>query len=511
MPMRHATLLWGVCLLLVGCLDTIEVDEVRIRAEYAVPLVDSRVSLTELLGEVDERLRLTVDVDGLLRFNYTDTVPAVTSEEVFGELRNLARGLPLPITQRRQAYAFPAPEDTELDSLRTKAGAFTYSLPNAYPRAVRITLTLPGVTRNGVPLEVRGELPAYSGSGDQPTLTNVADPLDFTDYTFDLTGGALVVEYAIDGLDGEELAPGRGTVAAFTELQFDRIDGYFGRAPYPGVSDRLAIDFFESYEGGEIDLVDPQIRVRIRNGFGVPARAVVDELYVETLAGDTVQVTGRVVEEGFVFDYPRVPGEVAFTTYIIDETNSNLQELIAARPVALNYRISALINPEADASVTGYLLDTSTYAATITVELPLYGSTADFQVRDSVAVNIGEQYGEVTAAGFRITTDNELPFDLSLTGTFVDSLGNVLGDLTDGELLVIRASPVDTAGNTAEAVQATTDVPVTGERLAQLRGASLLVLNVTFATTERGARAVRVTDRQNLRVRIGARLTVNDQ
>ena len=511
MPMRHAILLWGACLLLPGCLDTIEVDEVRIRAEYAVPLVDSRVNLADLVGEVDERLRLTVEADGLLRFNYTDTVPAVTSDEVFDELRALARGLPLPITQRRVTYPFPAPEDTRLDSLRTKAGRFSYSLPNPYSQPVRIELTLPGVTRDGLPLRVRGELPAYRGSGDQPTLRNVDAPLDFTGYTFDLSGGTLVVEYAIDGLDGEELAPGRGTVAAFTELRFDRIDGYFGRAPYPGVSDRLAIDFFENYEGGEIDFVEPQIRVRVRNGFGVPARAVVDELYVETLAGDTVQVTGQVVEGGFDFDYPREPGAVAFTTYIIDETNSNLQELIAARPVALNYRISALINPEADASVTGYLLDTSTYAATITVELPLYGSTADFQVRDSVAVNIGEQYGEVTAAEFRITTDNELPFDLSLTGTFVDSLGNVLGDLTDGELLVIEASPVDAEGNTTETVRATTDVAVDGQRLQQLRGASLLVLNVTFATTERGARAVRITDRQNLRVRIGARLTVNNQ
>ncbi|WP_420458546.1 hypothetical protein [Neolewinella sp.] len=509
--MRHAILLSGACLLLVGCLNTIEVDEVRIRAEYAVPLVDSRVNLTELVGEVDERLRLTVDADGLLRFNYTDTVPAVTSDEVFDELRALARGLPLPITQRRQAYPFPAPEDTRLDSLRAKAGIFSYSLPNPYPRAVRIELTLPGVTRDGVPLQVRGELPAYGGNGDQPKITNVDAPLDFAGYTFDLSGGALVVEYAINGLDGEELAPGRGTVAAFSELQFDRIDGYFGRAPYPGVSDRLAIDFFENYEGGEIDFVEPQIRVRIRNGFGVPARAVVDELYVETLSGDTVRVTGQVVEEGFDFDYPREPGTVAFTTYIIDETNSNLKELLAARPTALNYRISALINPEADESITGYLLDTSTYAATITVELPLYGATADFQVRDSFAVNIGTQYREVTAAEFRITTDNELPFDLSLTGTFIDSLGNVLGDLTDGELLVIRASPVDTAGNTAGAVQSTTDIPVVGERLVQLREASTLVLDITFATTEQGARPVRVTDRQNLRVRIGARLTVNDQ
>ena len=509
--MRCTVLILGACLLVMGCINTVEVDDVRIRAEYAVPLVDSRVNLTELVGNVDERVRLMVDDDGLLRFTYTDTVPAVTSDEVFDELRTLARGLPLIITRRREAYPFPAPEDTRLRTLRTKAGAFTYSLPNPYTQPVQIVLTLPGVTRNGEPLQVRGELPAYSGSGEPPRLANVDAPQDFAGYTFDVSEETLVVEYAIDGLDGSELEPGRGTVAAFTDLDFDRIEGYFGRAPYPGVSDRLEIDFFENYEGGEIDFVEPQIRVRIRNGFGVPARAVVDKLNVETIGGDTVQVTGRVVDEGFDFDYPREPGGSAFTTYLIDESNSNLKELLATRPTALNYQISALINPDADESITGFLLDTSTYAATITVELPLYGSTADFQVRDSFPINLGEQYGDVTAATFRVTTDNELPFDLALTGTFTDSLGNALGDLTDGELLVIKASPVDAAGNTTEVVQASSDIPLEGERLAQVRRASQLVLNITFATTEQGSRAVRVTDRQRLRVRIGARLTVNNE
>ncbi|CAH1001158.1 hypothetical protein LEM8419_02071 [Neolewinella maritima] len=501
----------GACLLMLGCEQAIEVDGTRLRAEYAVPLIDSEVKLAELVGDIDERVRLTVDPDGLLRFSYTDTVPAVTSDEVFDELNGLARGLPLPITRRREAYAFPAPEDTRLTALRAKAGAFTYSLPNPYAQPVRIVLTLPGITRDGEPLQVRGELPAYSGTGDEPKLTNVDSPLDFTGYTFDLSGGELVVEYAIDGLDGEELAPGRATIAAFTALEFDFIEGYFGRTPYPGVSERLEIDFFDNYQGGTIDFVDPQIRVQIRNGFGIPARAVVDQLSVESQAGSTVAVTGRVVDEGFDFAYPRTPGNTALTTYLIDETNSNLKELLATRPTALNYRISALLNPEADESVIGYLLDTSTYTATITVELPLYGSAADFQLRDSFPVNLGEQYGEITAVTFRVTTDNELPFDLSLTGTFLDSLGTVVGDLTDGDLLVIRASVVDAMGNTTAATQATTDIPLQGERLAQVRRASRLVLNITFATSDKGSQAVRVTDRQNLRVRIGARLTVNDQ
>ena len=508
-------LLFPVLFLLSGCdsaLDSLlQIDDTRSRAEFAVPLVDSRVGLTQLVGDIDERVTLTVAPDGLLQFNYTDTVPAVTSDQVFDELSALGRAIPYAVTSRNQQIPFPLPDDIRLDALTIRGGKFTYQLPNPYEQPVRIRLEIANTTLGDAPLQVSGMLPAYAGSGDLPTLSSQDTPIDLAGYNFELGNGRVTLTYAIDALDGTPLEVPEGSLIAFTNLTFSYLQGYFGRTPYAGVAERLEIDFFDNYEEGEISFVDPLIRVRIRNGFGVPARAVIDALSVETAAGDTLAVTGQVVEEGFAFDYPRTPGSSAFTTYLIDETNSNLRELLAAKPTALNYRISALINPAADASITGYLLDTSTYSADLTVELPLYGSAADFAVSDSFAINLGESYDEIEAASFRITTDNELPFDLSLTGTFIDSLGNALADLTEGELLVISASPVDNQGNATQVTQRTIDVPLPAERLAAVRQASHLVLRTTFATTDNGTTAVRVTDQQQLRVRVGARLTVNNQ
>ncbi|MBB4080934.1 hypothetical protein GGR28_003573 [Lewinella aquimaris] len=513
--MREIILLFLCCALFSGCADGLEVilqpDGVRHRAEYAVPLVDSRTTLGDLVGQVDDRVRLTVDPDGLLRFIYSDTVPAVTSESVFSELELLGRGIPLSITQRRQALAFPLPREIALDELRVKGGQFTYSLPNIHDQPVRIELRIPNATRNGGPLRVTGLLPAYSGSGDPPTLSNTDDPLDISGYAFDFSADSLVIEYSVDDLGGNPLDPAKNTIAVLTNLEFSYLEGYFGRSPYPGISDVLEIDFFEHYLSGEVAFVDPLIRINVRNGFGIPSRAVVDELYIITADGERVEVTGEVVTDGFPFNYPRTEGGNAYTTYLVDKNNSNVLQLLGTKPVALHYRIGALLNPDADPDVVGYLADTSTYSATLDVELPLYGSARDFQVRDTFPINLGESYGEVTEVSFRITTDNELPFDLSLTGIFVDSLGNALADLTDGELLVVEASAVDAGGNSTEVKQTTSDVTFTGAQLEQLRRANRLLLNTTFATTDNGTENVRVTNEQELRVRIGARLTVNNQ
>ena len=504
-PILGATCL---ALVLTSCEDplaeAIRVDDVRFDAEFAIPLIDSRVNLTELVGDVDERVTVTVEADGLLRFNYRDTVPAVTSEVAFDELSDLARGIPLSITKRRQALAFPVPDELRVDKLLAKRGTFTYSLPNTYARTVTVELTLPTVTRDGEPLRVTGTLPPYIGSGTVPSLSNVDTPIDVAGYTLDFSSDSLVIEYRMIAEDGTDLDPPRNTLAVFRDLEFSFIEGYFRRQPYPGVSDVLEIDFFNTYEGGEVSFVEPRIVVEIRNGFGVPARAVIEQLEVITVEGDTLAVTGRAVEEGFDFDFPRTPGQTAATRFVIDNSNSNLTELIASKPVQLNYRISALINPDADADITGFLSDTSTYQATVNVELPLYGTASDFRLRDSFPLNLGTDYAEITAASFRVTTDNAIPFDLALTGTFLDSLGNALFDLTDGQLLVVAA------GEVAEIRQVTTDFAFDDTRLPLLRQASTLVLRTSFATGG-GGEPVRITDDQQLRVRIGTRLTVTKE
>ncbi|THH37884.1 hypothetical protein [Neolewinella litorea] len=489
--------------------DFTNLEAMEQHAEYALPLIDSRVDLRGLVGKVDERFELTVDPDGLFRFIYSDTVPSVTSEPVFAAIRSVARGIPLQITKRRQEIDFPLPNDASLDVLRLKAGQLAYSLPNPYPQAVNVRLTLPDISVGGKPVTVSGQLPAYTGTGAPPALSNADAPLDLAGYELAFPDETFTIEYTIDALDGTPLDPGRGTIAVLSNLDFSYLKGYFGRTPYPGVDDQLEINFFENYLSGEVTFEDPRILVRVRNSVGVPARAVVEELNVVTVDGRVIPVEGEIVDEGFSFAFPREPGQNSYTTYVIDKSNSNLLELLDAKPVALNYKISALINPNADPSTKGFLADTSSYSATVTAELPLYGSAANFQVADTFAVNLGEQYGEVTAATLRVTTDSEWPLDLEVRGTFTDAQGNPLLDLTDGQLLIVRANSVDASGNPTGSVQAAHDITFSGDRLALLRQASHLVLNASFATLEGGTRPVRITNQQELRVRIGARLTID--
>ncbi len=502
----------AVALLLSACANQLEdlsrIDATRYRAEYAVPIISSEVTLRELIGDVTDDLSLSIDPDGLLRFRYTGEVPAVGTDIIFARLNALAAGIFLPITQRRQAAPFAGAGDVDLDELRVKSGLLTYNLANRYDRPVTVTLSIPDATLNGVPFSVTGEVPAYSGTGTPPSLSNPTTPVNLQGYEIVLSTDSLYFEYSIRDAAGNELQPSQSTVVNITGLAFSYMEGYLGREVYPGGRDTVEVDFFDRYLEGEIFFVNPTVTMTLINSFGLPALAQVDVLNVIDVEGNVIPITGEAVENGFYFDYPRTPGQTAVTTFVFDNSNSNIAEVLSARPVALDYEVNALVNPDADTDIVGFLTDTSSYRAQVSVELPLYGNAEDFTVRDTFNVDLMGRYEDVIAVTFRMTTKNGLPLDLNVSGTFLDAAGNAVADLSDGALLLLQSSPIDAAGNPNGQRVATNDLSFTGDRLEALRTATRLVLTFNLSTTDGGTPFVRITDEQTLEVLLGAIVTV---
>lgn len=506
-------LLTGLSVLfLASCSNQLEdlsrVDETRLSAAYAVPIIDSEVALSELIGDVNEDISLSIDPDGLLRFRYSGEVPAVGSDIIFSRLEEIGRGIFLPITEPRIAASFGLAGMADIDELRVKGGLMSYDLPNTYDRPVSITLTIPNATRDGQPFILSSNLPAYSGSGDPPTFSNPGAPIDLNGYSMEIPNDSLFFEYTMIDDQGNELNPSPGTTVVITNLKFSFMRGYLGKELYPGGRDTISVDFFDNYLEGEIFFVDPTITMTLINTFGVPALAQVNVLSVIDVNGDVIPITGEAVDEGFYFEFPANPGDTAYTTFVFDNTNSNIDEVLSARPVALDYEVNALINPDEDTSIIGFLTDSSAYRAQVDVELPLYGNASDFTVRDTFPINLMERYQDVVGVDFRLTTKNGLPMGMQLQGTFLDSLGNALADLTNGEIQLIRAASIDAQGNTTSVATETNDISFTGARLEALRNADRLVITLDISTTDGGTPFVRVTDNQRLQVLLGAIVNV---
>lgn len=509
LPALAGLLLWSIS----GCEDSLgdlgRVDDTRFRAEYALPLLDSRVTLDELIGNVDDNVSVSIDEDGLLRFRYSGRVPEVGADVFFDRLNELVAGLFVPITGNRQAIPFSGNEQFGPDELHVKGGLLTYNLPNRYNQPVNIEVLIPEATLDGVPLRITGSLPPHDGNGAPPALTNPNDPVDLAGYIMQLPEDSLYVEYRIRDEDGNELAPVDASAIVITGLNFDYVEGFIGQEIYPGGRDTIYVDFFENYLGGEVFFVNPTITMTLENSFGLPAKALVDVLSIIDVNGNELPIEGPAIDGGFDFDFPTTPGDVKTTTFVFDTSNSNIDEILSSQPVAVDYEVNALINPEQDRELDGFLSDTAFYRARVDVELPLFGNADNFTIRDTFRLDIMQDYEAVTEVIFRLTTENSLPLDVEITGTFLDSLGNALAALSTDELTIIRGSAVDANGDPLETVETTNDLAFSGERLEAIRTAASLSIVLDFSTSEGGTPFVRVTNDQALRVLLGAILTVD--
>ncbi|MEO0627978.1 MAG: hypothetical protein AAFY91_13370, partial [Bacteroidota bacterium] len=109
--MRESLHYFTLILLLIGftsCEDNIvslgDIDEVRHDAEYAIPLIDSEINMNDLLENFEEDASLTVDPDGLLRFQYRGDVLSRDAEDIFRGINATINDFPLiPIIEQRQA------------------------------------------------------------------------------------------------------------------------------------------------------------------------------------------------------------------------------------------------------------------------------------------------------------------------------------------------------------------------------------------------------------------------
>lgn len=497
---------------LSACTDSFEdltrVDEVRYSSELAVPLVDSEINLTELVGEANENVSISIDPDGLLRFRYSGEVPEVGPDIVFDRLQQITRGIFLPVTRRRQAVPFGESGDIDVDRLLVSGGLLTYALPNPYDVPVRVNIGIPEATRDGVPFSVSGELPAHDGTGTPPILNNLNDPIDLAGYAIEVPEDSLYFEYEIQDLQGNPLDVPFGTSISLQNLEFSFMRGYLGQQLYDGFRDTVEVDFFDRYLEGDIYFVDPTVTVTLTSSFGLPALALVEVLQIEDVNGNIIPIEGTAVDQGFNFNFPTVPGQTASTTFVFDRNNSNIDEVLSARPVALDYLVNALINPDADTSIIGFLTDSSFYKASVDVELPLFGNAGDFTLRDTFDLDITQELDDVRNLTFRLTTYNGLPVDIALRGTFLDSLGNVVADLTNGESLILQSPPVNAQGEPSGRVRSSNDYPFDRREVDAVLDANRLVLEFDISTADGGTPFVRVTDEQTIQVLIGALIDV---
>ncbi|MEM6380561.1 MAG: hypothetical protein AAF705_20420, partial [Bacteroidota bacterium] len=411
--------LLGLALLLItfGCVDFNSLEDAKLpeyQAEFAVPLVNSRITMEDIL-EADPSIgTLEVNSDGTIQLVYSGAILSRQSSEV---LEQFQASFPpfIPIISKTQRIPLSLINNLDLEQLIFKAGSFSYYLENANDQSMQVNFEFTSlVSVDGTPLRFSVNLNADDETGMRPFATNQGAPIDLSGYRLVPDGNDIVIQYTAEAPDGTPLNASNFAIG-LSNLDFSYVEGYLGQVPFRGGRDSVNIDFFENYTNGTIYFAEPSVRFFIENSFGVPTRAVVNDFFVETLNGNQLQVESPLIESGVDFPFPTLNqiGETATGEVLVNSSNSNIDTLLSAQPIRVVYDVDALINPEADPNITGFITDSSFFNVQMEVALPLLGRASNFQATDTVDFDLGD-IEAIDSAEFKIITENELGVDVAI-------------------------------------------------------------------------------------------------
>lgn len=488
-----------------------DIDTVTYQGEYAIPLVNTQLLMSDVLQSFEENSTITIDPDGLIHLHYEGDVISQTSDDVFA---NINAQLPplIPISSKRMPLSFSTPDGLQIDQIKFKAGTLLYAFQSNESEPMNVTIRFPQIKKAEQTLEISTYINGYSGSGSLPAVNNLFLPNSLADYTLLTENDSIYIEYEATKISGQP-----GNLSNFfirlQDLVFSYAEGYLGELVFEGGRDTIAIDFFESWIGGNIKFSEPKITYFLENAFGVPTRSIINVLEVLTVDGQTLSLESDVIGagRGVDFDYPALNevGQVKTTVFDFNKDNSNIINILSASPVSIDYEINAVANPDGNTAIRGFITDSSYYKVRMEVDLPFYGQASNFIARDTIDIDLNN-WQDVDAAEFKIVTENNLPLDVIIQGFFTDGKGRMLDELLDAPQRLITGAPVDNNGNVTQPTEEITFAPFPADRFNGIKSAKKIIIVAEFATTNDGDVPVRVYSDQEVKIKVGAKLTISN-
>lgn len=521
-------LVLGLFGLLYSCVkeDDLNFDDLSLSnwtPDIAAPLVNSSFSFDDITGwEVADELmvdasgRITIvsssslydrQAEEFLAIQDQSTVAGVQLTPALVLALQSAPFVSVPLTQ---TLGFTTTNNCRIDSVLLKGGNLTINSVNNSSIAGRVVVFINQLRKNGRPF-VDTLLVGANGND------NVS--VDLTGYQLGLSQSGslnqLEIAYGMTFFAGSQppqAGTGLSVTAGFSALQFQIAYGYFGNLQFDIPLDSAELDLFSNSASDSFYFADPVMKLSVANSVGANFRLSGIQLRPIGQQGQVIPFSTSV--QSFDISAAALPGQTSSDTLIFNNANCNgtFSTALEQQPRYIEYAgtVTANIPPQSSAN---FITDNSRFQANLRVELPLDGWSQRFTVRDTADFTI-DNLDQVDSLVFRINATNGFPFDAYTQVYFVNAGFQVLDSLLmDPADLVIAAAGIDANGYAVAPTQKVHDEPLDQNRIDRILSCEKLIVVSVLRTNGAPGRSVKITNRDQLDVKIGARarldVTVN--
>lgn len=465
--------------------------------EYAFPLVNTQLSLDDVLNSFSTGGFLQVDGDKFLTVVYESENGVLNTDTI--ELVALP-DFTFPVVQNNQVSPSPfSGGEASLDFFRLLDGQLKIRFESNVAEAITVVITLPKITKNGEPLTHTINVPNPNGI----TPLQVEDSIRIDGYEFDLSDATFTIGYtATVDSDGQATTPSNFFLD-FKDLEHEYIEGYFGMNSFQLPTYDISLDVFDSWRGGTLNFVDPKLAITFVNSFGFPVRVNADTFKVMTKLAGEMDLIVTDYPDGVDLPYPGLDevGQAKSKTIFVNAQNSNFNQIISQAPYGIKVNFGGVANPERDSTLTQFANNFSEIKAFINAELPIHGTAKNFMIQDTLDLNLSDV--PEGKAEFKLVTINGFPWDLGLQAYFLDANDNIIDSLfTTAD--IFASAPIDNDGRVTGPTTVEKFILFAKTRVEYLKtNGQKMVLVTTFNTIDGGNTPVKIYSDYDVTFKIG--------
>jgi hypothetical protein len=478
-------------------LDFDMTDDLKIPLGVNVPLASTTINIKDFSKKADSNL-LVIHPDGKIDIKFTQEnvldlditdLTNIPDQDLFNE--NLVANLP--------TANFKVDIENEnllsLGELSFEEGEFVFSVTSTYPDSTQINLALPGSTINGNPAVFN--FMAKPNGQTQKTFSIKDFKLDLTD------GGTKYNSLALDITITSDGAPVGTPVNIALKMQnaaIKQVSGDFKNQSFGLDNDSLDFPNFGLDEFSEgIHFNNPQIRLNIKNGFGIPFGV---DFNITGIDKDSLPIDLNLPQYNIAG--ASSPGNIADEQVEITKANSSIVSFLGKVPQQIYFGGSLSTNPSGGVS-TNFIDNQSKCSADLEAVFPLefYVDNVKLQSEFEDVELASQDEVNIESMELFFLTENTLPLKADLELFFLDENKVKLDSLS---LPILKGSIVDNQGLTTQASMHEFSVKLTKSQIDNIYKTKHLLFGGTLNASEGTNKVVQVLNQYGVNIKIGVKL-----
>ncbi len=216
----------------------------------------------------------------------------------------------------------------------------------------------------------------------------------------------------------------------------------------------------------------------------------------------------------FTLTGPDTPGQVVSASYTIDNTNSNLPQLISLLPESISYSGTATLNPpEKKGLVSEYDQGINQLSGSFELDVPMefrmsnlqFADTTDNFLKSDNNNNDAFKPEDFKLLRIDIRAKNGFPLGVSVSMSLYNSQSGTIIKTVDAENL-LDAAPVDSNGKASGVTETSTTIEFTEDFFSSIDKADNIIFIFTANTTDGGTKDIKIYS--DYRINFNAALVV---